>query len=62
MIKVLRKRHFQIWKVLALLIPAGFVLALLFRPEPAVNRMPVETSKPGQIDKRTGADSVSSPK
>lgn len=29
MIKPLRKRHFQIWILLAILIPAGIVIAVL---------------------------------
>ena len=34
MIKPLRKRHLQLWFLLAVLIPAGIVGALLVRPKP----------------------------
>jgi hypothetical protein len=33
MIKPLRSVHFIVWRVLALVIPIAFVLALLFRPK-----------------------------
>ena len=35
MIKPLRKRHLQIWSVLAVLIPVGIIGALIVRPKPA---------------------------
>jgi len=50
MIKPLRKRHLQVWSLMAFLLPAGIVAALLFRPRPvpgqllqpaAVNALPV---------------------
>ena len=34
MIKPLRKKHLQIWSVLAVLIPVGIISALLVRPTP----------------------------
>ena|SRR5436190_22546978 len=37
MIKSLRKRHLQIWSVLAVLIPVGIVSAIIVRPKPVVN-------------------------
>jgi len=35
MIRPLRKRHLQIWSVLAVLIPIGIISALIVRPKPA---------------------------
>ncbi len=35
MIRPLRKRHFQAWSLMALLLPAGLAAALLLRPRPA---------------------------
>ena len=37
MIKPLRKRHWQLWSLLAFLLPAGIVAALLLRPHPVTS-------------------------
>jgi hypothetical protein len=39
MIKPLRKRHLQIWSVLAVLIPVGIVSAIIVRPKPVTNTL-----------------------
>ena len=39
MIKPLRKRHLQIWSVLAVLIPVGIVSAILTVPKPVANSL-----------------------
>jgi len=39
MIKPLRKRHLQIWSVLAVLIPVGIVSAIVARPKPVTNTL-----------------------
>lgn len=39
MIKQLRKRHLQIWTVLAILLPAGIVVAWLSIPEEAKDKL-----------------------
>src|SRR5437868_8938847 len=39
MIKQLRKRHFQIWSLLLILIPAGIISATLVIPKQTVNTL-----------------------
>jgi hypothetical protein len=39
MIKQLRRRHFQIWLVLLILIPAGIISATIVIPGPATNSL-----------------------
>jgi hypothetical protein len=46
MIKPLRKRHLQIWKVLAILLPAGIVWSWLVIPNP----VPVKLLNPVSTD------------
>lgn len=66
MIKLLRKRHFQVWSLMAIVLPAGIAAALLLRPRPATgkllqpvtaNALPVilqETKKEGYIVRLRG--------
>ncbi len=39
MIKQLRKRHFQIWSAMLILIPGGIISATLVIPKPATNAL-----------------------
>ncbi|MEO6229080.1 MAG: hypothetical protein ABJB11_07255 [Ferruginibacter sp.] len=39
MIKTLRKRHLQTWRLLAVLLPLGIISAYLVVPNPAVNQL-----------------------
>lgn len=39
MTKQLRRRHFQIWLLLLLILPLGIITARLVRPKPAVNQL-----------------------
>ncbi len=49
MIKQLRKRHFQIWSGMLILIPTGIISAILVIPKPATNMLlqpPTTTALP----------------
>lgn len=39
MVKQLRKKHLQVWTVLAVLLPAGIIAAVVTRPVPATGRL-----------------------
>ncbi len=39
MIKQLRRRHFQIWIALLILVPAGIISAIIVIPKPAANSL-----------------------
>ncbi len=59
MIKPLRKRHLQIWTVLAFLIPLGIISAYIVVPKQALDKLlqqDITTALPVEVKKTTGKD------